>query len=96
MFDYERQNAVRSLLFRYLESPSLRHLRDPKQVDRLAESILTALDRTGPVWEKWGAVRGEFLKAAAKAWVLGSVRHSQRAAKPTLRTPATEGGEISV
>lgn len=69
MFDYERQNTVRSLLFRYLESPSLKHLRDPKQVDGLAESILTALGRTGPVWEKWDAVRGEFLKAAAKAWI---------------------------
>lgn len=69
MFDYERHNAVRRLLFRYLESPSLRHIRDPKQVDRLAEDILSAVDRKPSVWSKWDPVRGELLKAASKTWV---------------------------
>lgn len=32
MFAYERQHEVRRLLFRYLESPFLRHLREPKQI----------------------------------------------------------------
>jgi hypothetical protein len=69
MLGYQRHSQVRRLLFRYLESPSLRHLRDPKQVDRLAEEIVSAVDRTPPVWGKWDAARGELLKAAAKTWI---------------------------
>jgi len=69
MFDYQGQADVRRLLFRYLQSPSLRHLRDPKQVDRLAEEIVTAIDHTSPLWSKWDVVRAELLKAAAKTWI---------------------------
>ncbi len=69
MLDFHRQSEVRRRLFRYLESPSLRHLRDPKQVDRLAEEIVSAVDRTHPLWSKWDAARGELLKAAAKTWI---------------------------
>lgn len=69
MFEHQRQSEVRRLLFRHLESPSLRHLRDPKQVDRLAEEIVSAVDRTHPLWSKWDAARGELLKAAAKTWI---------------------------
>jgi hypothetical protein len=69
MFEHQRQSEVRRLLYRYLESPSLRHLRDPKQVDRLAEEIVSAVDRTPPLWSKWDAARGELLKAAAKTWI---------------------------
>lgn len=69
MFEHQRHSEVRRLLFRYLESPSLRHLRDPKQVDRLAEEIVSAVDRTPPLWSKWDAARGELLKAAAKTWI---------------------------
>jgi len=69
MFDYQRQAQVRGLLLRYLESPSLRHLRDPKQVDRLAEEIVSTVDRSSPLWGKWDAARGELLKASAKTWI---------------------------
>ncbi|MDO8323461.1 MAG: hypothetical protein Q7T23_11025 [Phenylobacterium sp.] len=69
MFDYERQGAIRRLLFRHLDSPSMRHIKDPKQVDRLAEDILSAVDRTPSVWTKWDAARGELLKAAARTWI---------------------------
>lgn len=69
MFEYQRQAEVRRLLSRYLESPSLRHLREPKQVDRLAEEIVSAVDRASPPWGKWDATRGELLKAAAKTWM---------------------------
>lgn len=60
---------MRRLLLQYLESPSLRHLRDPKQVDRLAEKIVSTIDRSSPLWEKWDAARGELLKASAKTWI---------------------------
>jgi hypothetical protein len=69
MLDYHRHSEVRRRLFRYLESPSLRHLRDPKQIDRLAEEIVSAVDRTHPLWSKWDAARGELLKATAKTWI---------------------------
>jgi hypothetical protein len=69
MFDYQRHAEVRRLLFRYLESPTLRHLKDPKQIDRLAEEILSAVDHTPTVWAKWDAARRELLKAAAKTWI---------------------------
>lgn len=69
MFDYERQAEVRRLIVRYLENPSLRHLRDPKQIDRLAEEIVSAVDRSSPLWSKWDSTRGELLKAAAKTWI---------------------------
>lgn len=69
MFAYQRQAEVRRLLFRYLESPSLRHIRDPKQIDRLAEEIVSAVDRSSPLWDKWDATRAELLKAAAKTWI---------------------------
>lgn len=69
MFDFQRQAEVRRLLFRYLESPSLRHLKDPKQVDRLAEEIVSAVDRSSPLWTKWDATRAELLKASAKTWI---------------------------
>lgn len=69
MFDYQRHAEVRRLLFQYLESPSVRHLRDPKQVDRLAEQIVSTIDQSSPLWEKWDAARGELLKASAKTWI---------------------------
>jgi hypothetical protein len=69
MFEFQRHGEVRRLLFRYLESPSLRHLKDPKQVDRLAEEIVSAVDRTHTLWSKWDAARGELLKAAARTWI---------------------------
>lgn len=69
MFDYQRHAEARRLLFQYLESPSLRHLRDPKQVDRLAEDIVSAVDRSSPLWAKWDVTRAELLKASAKTWI---------------------------
>jgi hypothetical protein len=65
----DRQYAVASLLFDYVESPSLRHLRDPHSVHRLARDIVTALDRASSVWGKWDAQREEVAKAAAPCWI---------------------------
>ncbi len=82
MFDYQRQAEVRRLLFRYVQSPSLRHLRDPKQLDHLAEEIMKASDRSSPLWEKWDAARGELLKASAKTWIpTGSGRLPEQATR---------------
>lgn len=69
MFPYERQAAVRRLLFDYVRSPSLRHLRDPGQIDRLAEAIVREIDREPAIWRKWEKEREELIRAAANCWV---------------------------
>ncbi|MET4017190.1 hypothetical protein [Bradyrhizobium sp. S3.2.12] len=65
----DRQSAVASLLFDYLKSPSLRHLRDPHSVHVLATKIVSAVDRAGSVWAKWEGQRDEIAKAAAPCWI---------------------------
>ncbi len=69
MFAYQRHAEVLRLLFQYLQSPSLRHLRDPQQVQRLAEQIVSTVDQSSPVWVKWDDVRGELLKTSSKTWI---------------------------
>lgn len=67
--DADRQYAVASLLFDYVKSPSLRHLRDPHSVHKLARDIVTAIDRASSVWKKWETQREEVAKAAASCWI---------------------------
>lgn len=69
MLAYQRYAEVRRLVSQYVESPSLRHIRDPRQLDRLAEEIVSAVDRSSPLWSKWDAMRGELLKASSKTWI---------------------------
>jgi hypothetical protein len=69
MFYNERVDEVRRLLFRYVDSPSLRHIRDPKSVNRLAEDIVQAIDREPTIWRKWEGQREVVLKAASACWV---------------------------
>ncbi|MHC2621528.1 hypothetical protein ACVIW2_003560 [Bradyrhizobium huanghuaihaiense] len=65
----DRQYAVASLLFDYVKSPSLRHLRDPHSVHKLARDIVSALDRASSIWSKWESEREEVAKAAAACWI---------------------------
>ena len=44
MFEDRRVSEVRRLIAAYVESPSLRHVRDPKSVSKLAEQIVRAFD----------------------------------------------------
>jgi hypothetical protein len=67
--DADRQYAVASLLFDYMKSPSLRHLRDPQSVRKLAREIVTALDGASSVWKKWETRREEVAQAAAPCWI---------------------------
>ncbi len=69
MADDERLYAIRSLIFEYAKSPSLRHIREPYFVDKLAKEILRVVDRgTGP-WEKWCGAREALLTASATTWI---------------------------
>ena len=62
MYDYQRIQAVRRLLFDYVQSPSLRHLRDQRSVDGLAERIIQTVDREPTVWRS-GRVSGKLCYA---------------------------------
>ena len=67
--DADRRYAVASLLFDYVKSPSLRYLRDPHSVHRLARDIVNAVDRASSVWKKWESDREEVAKIAAPCWI---------------------------
>lgn len=69
MFGNERVQAVRQLIFDYVRSPSLRHLRDPHSLDALVRQVIKAIDREPAVWRKWEGQREELLRAAACCWV---------------------------
>jgi hypothetical protein len=69
MAEDERIWAVRDLLFDYVKSPSLRHLRDPHSVSKLAQQIVKAIDRTNHLWSKWDAERELVLKSAVGCWI---------------------------
>ena len=66
--DY-RLGAIRSLIFDYLKSPSLRHVRDPHSVAKLAKEILRTVDRPIGPWSKWDGLRDAELTAAATTWI---------------------------
>jgi len=64
-----RLPAIRRLLFNFVRSPSLRHLRDPHSIEGLAEDIVRSLGEDRPTWRKWDKTREEFLKSAAHCWI---------------------------
>ena len=65
----DRASIVHALIGEYLKSPSLRHIRDPYAVRKLAEAIVTRLDRGSGLWQKWTGPREALVKAAAPCWV---------------------------
>jgi hypothetical protein len=69
MNEDERIWAVKELLFGYVKSPSLRHIRDPYSVNRLAQEILRRIDRGNSIWRKWDGQREILLKSALPCWI---------------------------
>jgi hypothetical protein len=69
MTEDERVWAVRRLLFDYVKSPSLRHIRDPHSVSKLAQEIVRQTDRGNSIWTKWDAQREIVAKSAVGCWV---------------------------
>jgi len=56
MIDDERTWAVKRMLFDYVKSPSLKHIRDPYSITKLAQEIVKRLDRGNVDW-KWTQIR---------------------------------------
>lgn len=69
MFDDERTWAVKHLLFDYVRSPSLKHIRDTHAITKLARDIVKNLDRGNPIWGKWTEHRELVVKGAAGCWL---------------------------
>ena len=69
MREDERVWAVKDLLFEYMKSPSLRHIRDPHSVSTLARNIVARLDRANAIWQKWDGQRELLIKSAVGCWV---------------------------
>src|SRR5689334_23107833 len=67
--DSDRLYAVTSKLFEYVKSPSLRHIRDAGNVQKLAQEIVQAVDRASAIWRKWDGPREEVAKSAAPCWI---------------------------
>jgi hypothetical protein len=69
MREDDRLWVVKELLFDYVKSPSLRHIRDPHSVVRLAQDIIRSLDRHNSMWRKWDGQRELLLKSALCCWI---------------------------
>lgn len=69
MFENERHYAVRRLIDDYVQSPSLRHLRDHRSLAKISHEIIAAIDHRHSVWRKWDGLREPFLKSAALCWI---------------------------
>lgn len=65
----ERLWAIKRRLFEYVKSPSLKHVRDPNSVHKLATEILQSVDQASSVWRKWDGVREDVAKAASCCWL---------------------------
>jgi hypothetical protein len=65
----DRIYAVISALAEYVRSPSLRHLRDPHNLQKVAKELVDTIDRAGSVWTKWEGRREDVVKAAALCWI---------------------------
>ncbi len=69
MREDERIWAVKELLFDYVKSPSLRHIRDPHSLIKLAQEIVRRIDRENSIWTKWDGQREILLKSAVGCWI---------------------------
>jgi len=75
MTEDERIWSVRELLFDYARSPSLRHIRDPHSLTKLAQEIVRRIDQGNSIWRKWDGQREVLLKSALLCWIpIGDMR----------------------
>lgn len=69
MKEDKRVWMVRQILIEYVKSPSLRHIRDPNSLNKLARDIVKAIDRNNEIWRKWDGQREVLLKSALGCWI---------------------------
>lgn len=61
--------ALKKLILDHVSSPSVRHIRDPLVIHRLAEEFIANFDRRDPLWQKWSEQREQLLRVAARSFV---------------------------
>jgi len=69
MANNEHLRVVHQLIHECVQSPSLRHLRDPNSIAKVARQITQTIDREPSVWRKWQGERDSLLRSAAGCWV---------------------------
>lgn len=69
MREDERVWGVKELLCEYVRSPSLRHIRDPNSLNKLAHEIVKRVDQGNSIWRKWDGQREVLLKSAVPCWI---------------------------
>lgn len=67
--DDDRYYRICRLLSDYVRSPSLRHLRHPHSLQRLAGEILKEVASANPIWTKWSTDREVLARPAAYCWI---------------------------
>lgn len=60
---------VRDLIADHVRSPSIKHIRDPYALNKLASQIIRRLDGSNAIWRKWNGPREVVLRSAAACWV---------------------------
>lgn len=69
MYLDQRTSTVQHLLADYVRSPSLRHIREPRSLAKLALEIVTKLDQDSSLWKKWEGPREALLASALDCWI---------------------------
>ena len=69
MREDERIWSIGELLSDYVKSPSLRHIRDPHSVTRVAQEIVRRIDRGNSIWRKWDGQCEVLPKSAVACWI---------------------------
>lgn len=67
--DDDRVETVKRLLFEHVKSPSLRHVKDPYMLIKLAQEIVKKLDRGNSPWTKWTGPREQLVESATACWI---------------------------
>ncbi|MER8802256.1 hypothetical protein [Mesorhizobium sp. M0998] len=93
MREDERISVVKELLFDYVKSPSLRHIRDPYSLIRLAQEIVRRVDRGNSIWRKWDGQREVLLKSAVGCWIPVEALRDFINEMPGPRVTATDVGQ---
>ena len=68
MAEDDRLQAIKHLLFNYVRSPSLRHIRDPHAVIVLANEIMRVINDRNSVWRKWESFPSRLRNIDARVW----------------------------
>lgn len=62
-------HVVRRIVAEYVRCPSLRHVRDFHNLDKVSKEIVSALDRDYGIWRKWDGTKDQVAKLSLGTWV---------------------------